>query len=81
MSQVLIQQYLNQLQDLHKALGCRMSFEKSRKASMPYDTRDYRLGNRSALEWILDQYKKRNPKTQPSAKSSTPIASRTTKKK
>ena len=23
---------------------------------------EYRLGNRSALEWILDQYKERRPK-------------------
>jgi predicted helicase len=23
---------------------------------------DYRLGNRSALEWILDQYKEKKPK-------------------
>ena len=23
---------------------------------------DYRLGNRSALEWVLDQYKERKPK-------------------
>ena len=29
---------------------------------MPREAWDYRLGNRSALEWILDQYKEKTPK-------------------
>jgi predicted helicase len=29
---------------------------------IPSDVWDYRLGNRSALEWILDQYKEKKPK-------------------
>ena len=29
---------------------------------------DYRLGNRSALEWILDQYKEKKPKDETIAK-------------
>ena len=29
---------------------------------IPSEAWDYRLGNRSALEWILDQYKEKKPK-------------------
>ena len=29
---------------------------------MPHEAWDYKLGNRSALEWILDQYKEKTPK-------------------
>ncbi|MGB5148355.1 MAG: type ISP restriction/modification enzyme, partial [Porticoccaceae bacterium] len=31
-------------------------------AGVPAEAWDYRLGNRSALEWILDQYKEKTPK-------------------
>ena len=31
-------------------------------SGVPPDAWDYRLGNRSALEWILDQYKEKKPK-------------------
>ena len=31
-------------------------------AGVPPEAWDYRLGNRSALEWILDQYKEKTPK-------------------
>lgn len=31
-------------------------------AGVPPEAWDYRLGNRSALEWILDQYKEKKPK-------------------
>ncbi|NJD24339.1 MAG: DNA methyltransferase [Betaproteobacteria bacterium] len=31
-------------------------------AGIPSEAWDYRLGNRSALEWILDQYKEKKPK-------------------
>ena len=31
-------------------------------AGIPTEAWDYRLGSRSALEWILDQYKEKKPK-------------------
>jgi predicted helicase len=31
-------------------------------AGIPHQAWDYRLGNRSALEWILDQYKEKKPR-------------------
>ena len=31
-------------------------------SGIPTEAWDYRLGNRSALEWILDQYKEKKPK-------------------
>jgi predicted helicase len=31
-------------------------------AAVPADAWEYRLGNRSALEWVLDQYKEKTPK-------------------
>ncbi len=31
-------------------------------AGVPAQAWDYKLGNRSALEWILDQYKEKKPK-------------------
>lgn len=31
-------------------------------AGIPSEAWDYKLGNRSALEWILDQYKESKPK-------------------
>ena len=31
-------------------------------AGVPAEAWDYRLGNRSALEWVLDQYKEKTPK-------------------
>lgn len=31
-------------------------------SGIPVEAWDYRLGNRSALEWILDQYKEKTPK-------------------
>ena len=31
-------------------------------SGIPSEAWDYRLGNRSALEWILDQYKEKKPK-------------------
>ena len=42
---------------------------------------DYKLDNRSALEWVLDQYKERTPRTRPSAKSSIPTASPITRRR
>ena len=31
-------------------------------AGIPAETWDYKLGNRSALEWVLDQYKEKKPR-------------------
>ena len=36
--------------------------DKTSLTSVPPDAWRYRLGNRSALEWVLDQYKERKPK-------------------
>ncbi len=36
--------------------------EKTRLTGVPPDAWRYRLGNRSALEWVLDQYKERQPR-------------------
>lgn len=48
----------------------------SPKADMPNAVK---LGNRSALEWVLDQYKEKKPIDPTIAESSTPTASRITK--
>ena len=36
--------------------------DATRLTGVPEDAWRYRLGNRSALEWVLDQYKERKPK-------------------
>ena len=36
--------------------------DATRLTGVPGDAWRYRLGNRSALEWVLDQYKERKPK-------------------
>jgi predicted helicase len=36
--------------------------DNTQLAGMPVISWDYKLGNRSALEWILDQYKEKKPK-------------------
>ena len=38
---------------------------------VPEEASDYKLGNRSALEWVLDQHKSESPKTQSSNRLST----------
>ncbi len=35
---------------------------KTSLSGVPYEAWEYRLGNRSALEWVLDQYKERTPR-------------------
>ena len=35
---------------------------KTTLTGVPYEAWEYRLGNRSALEWVLDQYKERKPR-------------------
>ena len=36
--------------------------EQTTLAGVPTEAWEYRLGNRSALEWVLDQYKERKPR-------------------
>lgn len=36
--------------------------EQTTFKNIPASAWDYKLGNRSALEWILDQYKEKKPK-------------------
>ena len=36
--------------------------EQTTLSGVPKEAWDYKLGNRSALEWILDQYKESKPK-------------------
>ena len=36
--------------------------EQTSLAGVPDEAWDYRLGGRSALEWVLDQYKERKPR-------------------
>jgi predicted helicase len=45
-----------------KAVGNIMLDTETQLGGIPKTTWDYRLGNRSALEWILDQHKEKTPK-------------------
>jgi predicted helicase len=36
--------------------GAKPPVANQREAGMPAETFNYRLGNRSALEWVIDQY-------------------------
>jgi predicted helicase len=45
-----------------KTSGIIILDEVTTLAGIPKITWDYQLGNRSALEWILDQYKEKKPK-------------------
>ena len=36
--------------------------ERTTLAGIPAQAWEYRLGSRSALEWVLDQYKEKKPK-------------------
>ena len=36
--------------------------EQTELTGIPPEAWEYRLGNRSALEWVLDQYKEKKPK-------------------
>ena len=36
--------------------------QRNKLTGIPSEAWDYRLGNRSAWEWILDQYKEKKPK-------------------
>jgi predicted helicase len=48
---------------------------------IPHEAWTYKLGNRCALDWVLDQYKEKSPRTPPFARSSTPTALPTTRKR
>ena len=45
-----------------KELGVITLDEETTPAGVPDEAWEYRLGSRSALEWVLDQYKERKPK-------------------
>ncbi len=45
-----------------KAGGKIVLDDKTTLTGVPPDAWRYRLGNRSALEWVLDQYKERKPR-------------------
>ncbi len=42
--------------------GCIVLDSETTLSGIPREAWDYKLGNRSALEWILDQYKEKKPK-------------------
>jgi predicted helicase len=45
-----------------KAIGRIALDSETALTGIPPEAWDYKLGNRSALEWILDQYKEKTPK-------------------
>jgi predicted helicase len=45
-----------------KAAGIIILDEKTELHGIPAESWNYKLGNRSALEWILDQYQEKKPK-------------------
>jgi predicted helicase len=45
-----------------KDIGAIQLDSDTQLTGVPKEAWDYRLGNRSALEWILDQYKEKTPK-------------------
>ena len=45
-----------------KEVGAIQIDSETQLIGVPKEAWDYRLGNRSALEWILDQYKEKTPK-------------------
>ena len=45
-----------------KATGVIRLDEHTTLAGVPAEAWEYRLGSRSALEWVLDQYKERKPR-------------------
>jgi predicted helicase len=47
-----------------KELGCIVLDEATTLTGIPSAAWEYKLGNRSALEWILDQYKEKKPTDQ-----------------
>lgn len=55
--------------------------EKTAFAEIPPQAWEYKLGKRSALEWVLDQYREKSPATPPSAGGSTRINFPATRKR
>ena len=45
-----------------KATGAIVLDSQTQLTGIPQAAWDYRLGNRSALEWVLDQHKEKTPK-------------------
>ncbi len=45
-----------------KIAGCIVLDTETQLSGIPKSAWDYRLGNRSALEWVLDQHKEKTPK-------------------
>jgi predicted helicase len=46
----------------HKDIGVIQLDSETQLSGVPREAWDYRLGNRSALEWILDQHKEKTPR-------------------
>lgn len=42
--------------------GCIVVDSETQLTGIPIEAWNYELGNRSAVEWVLDQYKERNPR-------------------
>jgi predicted helicase len=55
--------------------------EQTTLSGVPKEAWDYKLGNRSALEWILDQYKDRSRRIRRLPRSFIPTVLPTTRKK
>jgi predicted helicase len=45
-----------------KTAGAIMLDTETQLSGVPKEAWDYRLGNRSALEWVLDQHKEKTPR-------------------
>ena len=64
MSQVLINQYLADLSRLKKVSGEAREgiVSEATLTGVPPEAWAYQLGNRCAIDWVLDQYKEKKPK-------------------
>ena len=63
----------------HKGRGAIALDEQTTLAGVPPEAWQYRLGSRSALEWVLDQYKEKKPRDPTIRERSTPTSSPTTR--
>jgi predicted helicase len=59
MSQLLINDYLKQLDLIKKVSG---SQRETILRGAPSESWAYKLGNRCAIDWVLDQHKEKKPK-------------------
>ena len=64
-----------------KTAGAIILDSETQLAGIPKEAWDYRLGNRSALDWMLDQHKEKTPKDPTIRENSTPTASPTTRRR